>query len=46
MTVASEALLYSSDVRLWHKADSDADDEHVRFSGVKRTSLIPLTNVR
>jgi hypothetical protein len=22
-----------SDVRLWHKADTDADDEHVRFWG-------------
>ena len=29
----------AANVRFWHKADIDADDEHVCF-GVKRTSLI------
>src|SRR4029077_2102204 len=28
-----------ANVRLWHIADIDADDEHVRFWEVKRTSL-------
>ena len=28
------------DVRFWHIAGLDADDEHVRFLGVKWTSLI------
>ena len=35
-----------AEVRLWHKADIDADDDACPLLGVKRTSLIPLTNVR
>src|SRR5262245_55468845 len=39
-TADSETVQSSLNVRFWHLADLDAGAEHVRFGGVKRTSLI------
>jgi hypothetical protein len=33
MVEGTKAVLVQSDVRYWHKADIDADGEHVRFWG-------------
>jgi hypothetical protein len=33
LLAAHEAILFCRDVRLWHLADIDADDEHVCFWG-------------
>ena len=44
MCNADENVIRSAEinVRYWHLADIDADSEHVRYWGVKRTSLSVL----
>ena len=37
---------WSANVRLWHLADIDAEAEHVRSWGSKRTFLIATAGVR